>query len=88
MAGGLRRAGLERHAPHAGFLNFQIGLGLGLLAAAADGRLARLRPASAFAVRAAAAALILLLELVADEGFARLYRVERPPSGAVAGVAE
>ena len=45
----------------AGFLNFHIGLGLALLAAAFDPALARLRPAVAFAARAGFAALVLLV---------------------------
>lgn len=45
----------------AGFLNFQIGLGLALLAAALDPSVARLRPAAAFAIRAGLAALVLLV---------------------------
>jgi hypothetical protein len=49
----------------AGFLNFQIGLGLALLAAAADPALARLGPARAFAVRAALAAVLLLVHIFA-----------------------
>ena len=44
----------------AGFLNFQISLGLALLAAASDPRLARLGPAPAFACRAGVAAAVLL----------------------------
>ncbi len=45
----------------AGFLNFQVALGLALLAAAADPAVSRLRPAGTFAVRAGFAALVLLV---------------------------
>lgn len=44
----------------AGFVNFQIGMGLALLAAALDPKVARLRPAAAFACRAGLASLVLL----------------------------
>jgi hypothetical protein len=43
----------------AGFLNFQIGIGLALLAAAAEPAVARLRPATAFAARVGLAAVVL-----------------------------
>jgi hypothetical protein len=44
----------------AGFLNFQVGVGLALLAAASDPGVARLRPAAAVACRAGAGAVVLL----------------------------
>ncbi|MXP63153.1 hypothetical protein E0493_07270 [Roseomonas sp. M0104] len=57
----------------AGFLNFQIGLGLALLAAAADPALARRTgPLGAFAIRAALAALLLLAHAFAALFYAGL----------------
>lgn len=49
----------------AGFLNFQIGLGLALLAAALDPAVARFRPVAAFAARVGFAALLLLVHVFA-----------------------
>lgn len=61
----------------AGFLNFQIGVGLALLLAAADPALAWLRATPAFGVRIACAALLLLVHV-----FALLFYV-----GLLAGLA-
>lgn len=56
----------------AGFLNFEIGLGAALLAAAADGAIARRGPAPAFLARAAIAAALTLLHLFALGFYAAL----------------
>ncbi len=55
-----------------GFLNFEIGLGLALLAAAADPALARRGPVAAALGRAALAALLLLVHLFALVFYAAL----------------
>ncbi len=56
----------------AGFLNFQIGLGLALLAAALEPAVARRRPSAALAVRATFAAALLLVHVFAALFYAGL----------------
>lgn len=55
-----------------GFLNFHMGLGLALLAAAADGRLRALPPAAVFAIRAVIAAVALVVHPFAAFFYAAL----------------
>ncbi len=55
-----------------GFLNFEIGLGLALLAAAADPALARRGPATAAVARALLAALLMLMHVFALAFYAAL----------------